>query len=57
MQPISFIRDNFKRPGIRQERPNDGPILNIATIQYRQSLNRKFGTHVEKSMVFKSFKK
>ena len=42
---------------IRQERPNDGQILNIDTIHYRQSLNRKFGTHVEKSMVFKSFKK
>ena len=37
---------------IRQERPNEGPILNIHKRHYSQSLNKKFSTHLEKSMVF-----
>ena len=40
----------------RQERPNEGPFLNVNKKLYRQSLNKTFSTHVEKSMVFKSFK-
>ena len=43
--------------GIMQERPNECPILNFQNIHYRQSLNKTFGTHVEKSMVFKTLKK
>ena len=42
---------------IRQERPNEDPILNFNKTHYRQSLNKKFGKHVEKSMVFKTLKK
>ena len=38
----------------RQESPNEDLILNIPKRQYRQSLNKTFGTHVEKSMAFKS---
>ena len=37
---------------IRQE----GPNLNIHKRVIWQSLNKKFGTHIEKSMVFKTFK-
>ena len=33
--------------GIRQERPNKDPILNINKRLYRQSLNKKFDTHFE----------
>ena len=39
-----------------QERPNVGPILNFNKRHYRRSLNKKFGTHVEKAMVFKTLK-
>ena len=39
---------------IRQERPNEAPILNVN--KQETSLNMKFGTHVKKSMVFKTFK-
>ena len=42
---------------IRQESPNECPILNVNKKLYRQPVNKKFGTHVEKSMVFKNFKK
>ena len=42
---------------IRQERPNKGPILNFNKTHYRQSLNKKFDTHVEISMFFKSLQK
>ena len=43
--------------GITQERPNECPILNFHKTHYRQSLNKTFGTHVEKSMFFKTLKK
>ena len=33
-----------------------GDILNIHKMHYRQSLNITFGTHVKKSMVFKTLK-
>ena len=39
---------------IRQERSNDGPNLKVNRQNIWQSLNKKFGTHVEKSMVLKS---
>ena len=42
---------------IRQERPNEGPILNFNKRLYGESLNRKFGTHIEKYMFFKTLKK
>ena len=42
---------------IRQERPNEGPILNFNKRLYKQSLNKKFGIHVEKSIVLKILKK
>ena len=40
---------------IRQERPNEDPILNFDKILYTQSefLNKKFSTHVKNSIVFK----
>ena len=41
---------------IRQERPNEGPILNFNKQEIWQDLNKKYGTHVEKSMAFKTFK-
>ena len=41
---------------IRQERSNKGPILSFNKRLSRQSLNKKFGIHFEKSMVFKTLK-
>ena len=57
MQIINIIRDNFKMEGMKQERPDEGPILNFHEIHFRQSLSKKYGTHVEKSIVFKALKK
>ena len=42
--------------GIRQERHNEDLILNFNKRFYRQILNEEFGTHVQKSMVFKTLK-
>ena len=41
---------------IRQERSNEGQILKVNKKFYRQSLNKKFRTHVKKTMAFKNFK-
>ena len=38
---------------MRQERPNERSILNFNERHHRQSLNKKFDTHFEKSMVLK----
>ena len=43
--------------GIKQGMPYKDPILNFSKRLYRQSLEKKFGTHVEKSKVFKILKK
>ena len=37
-------------------RPNEGPILNFKKRLDGESLDKKFGTHVEKFMVFKTLK-
>ena len=42
---------------IKQERHNEGPVLNIHKRHYRQPLNKTFGTKVKKSVVFETFKK
>ena len=42
---------------IRQEKLNVGPTLNFNKRLYRQSPNKKFGTHIHKSMIFKALKK
>ena len=39
------------------EKPNESPISNFSKSFYRQSLNKNFGTHVQKSIVFKTLKK
>ena len=41
---------------IRQEKSNEGQILIVHKKFYRQSLNKKFRTHVKKPMAFKNFK-
>ena len=41
---------------IIQERPNEDPILNFNKSRHRKSLSKKFGTQIEKSMVFKIVK-
>ena len=41
---------------IWQERPNKDPILNVKKQEIWWYLNITFGTHVEKFMVFKTFK-
>ena len=42
---------------IRQERCNEGPTLKLNKRFKQASLNKKFGTHVKKSMAFQTFKK
>ena len=42
---------------ISQERPNEGPILSFNKKLYRLSLNKRFDTHVENSIVFKELEK
>ena len=41
---------------IRQERPNEGLILNVNKQKIWLPLNKNFGTHVEKYVVFKVFR-
>ena len=37
---------------IMRKKFNIGPTLNFNERLYRQSLNKKFGTHINKSMIF-----
>ena len=41
---------------IREKRPKEGSVFNLNEKLYGQSLNKKFGTHVKKYMVFRTFK-
>ena len=42
---------------IMREKLNIGPTLNFNERLYRQSLNKKFGTHTKKSMIFNALKR
>ena len=42
---------------IIREKLNIGPTLNFNERLYRQSLNKKFGTHISKSMIFNALKR
>ena len=42
---------------IRQERPNEGPILKWNKRFKQKSLNKKFGIDVKESMSFQALKK
>ena len=42
---------------IKQERPNEDPILNLNKRLYGPSLTKTFGTDLEKSAAFKTLKK
>ena len=42
--------------GITQERPSEGPYLNVNKTHRRQYLSTMLGTHVTKSMVFKTLR-
>ena len=42
---------------IMREKLNIGPTLNFNKRLYRQSLNKKFGTHISKSMIFNALKR
>ena len=42
---------------IMREKINIGPTLNFNERLYRQSLNKKFGTHISKSMIFNALKR
>ena len=39
------------------EKLNIGPTLNFNERLYRQSLSKKFGTHINKSMIFNALKR
>ena len=42
---------------IMHEKPNIFLTLNFNERLYRQSLNKKFGTHINKSMLFNALKR
>ena len=42
---------------IRQERPNEGPILKLNKKLKQNSLKKEFGTSVKESMAFQALKK
>ena len=42
---------------IMREKLNIDPTFNFNEILYRQSLNKKFGTHMSKSMIFNALKR
>ena len=42
---------------IIREKLNIGQTLNFNERLYRQSLNKKFGTHINKSMIFNVLKR
>ena len=42
---------------IMREKINIGPTLNFNERLYRQPLNKKFGTHINKSMIFNALKR
>ena len=42
---------------IMHKKLNIGPTLNFDERLYRHSLNKKFGTHINKSMVFNALKR
>ena len=42
--------------GITQERSNEGPYLNVNKTHRRHYLSTMLGTHVTKSMVFKTLR-
>ena len=42
---------------IIREKLNIGPNLNFNERLYRQSLNKKFGTNISKSMIFNALKR
>ena len=42
---------------IMREKLNISPTLNFNERLYRQSLNKKFDTHINKSMIFNALKR
>ena len=42
---------------IMYEKRNIGPTLNLNARLYRQSLKKKFGAHINKSMIFNAVKR
>ena len=42
---------------IKQERPNEGPILKLNKRLVKTSLNSKFGWHIKKFVAFQTLKK
>ena len=42
---------------IMYEKFNIGPTLHFNEKLFRQSLNKKFGTHIRKSMIFNALKR
>ena len=42
---------------IMHEKLNIGPTLNFNEILYKQSLNKTFGTHINKSIIFNALER
>ena len=53
IQIVNIIRDNYKHGRHEAGKANQISILSFNKRKHRQSLNNKFGTHIEKSMVLK----
>ena len=54
---MGIINKIINMDDIRQERPNEDPILKLNKRLKQIALNKKFSTHVKKSMAFQVSKK
>ena len=54
---MGIINKIINMDDIRQERPNEDPILKLNKRLKQIALNKKFSTHVKKSMAFQVLKK
>ena len=54
---MRIIKDKKNMNDIMHEKPNIGRILNFNERPYRQSLNKKFITRINKSMIFNVLKR
>ena len=52
-----FLKIKINMGNIIYEKLNIGPTLNFNEKLYRQSLNKKFLTHINKSMIFNALKR
>ena len=54
---MRIIKDKKNMDDIMYEKLNIGPTLNFNEKLYRHSLKKKFGTYINKSMIFNALKR